>query len=654
MSLRTRHWLPILASLMLVVVMACTATPQATPTGTTGTPTDPPATGTPTTGPTGSPDESPTGSPDESPTGSPDESPTSSPDQSPSTGGTLIAGEWQTPDTLHPFYSNTFTTSKAVSPIFNGFITINNEGEWIPDLATEVPTVEVLDPEGTGACAVPRPDDAEGPCFTITVSIPAGLTWSDGDDLTVQDFVDTYNWALESAKAGAGCSGCGAFVVLLPETDLEAPLEEQYAQENQYVQGFDVSEDGLTLTVNFQRKYAGWLAWIATVILPMHYVNETFTIEEGPESFPFGPGAENWPASGPFKIAAVATDGIDYVRNDASHTPPMLDAFRYRYFGSKDGMIAAWLNGEVDFIDNMTQADYPALQGVDPSVGTAELHSAWQYEHLDLQTAHSEVGLDNPAVRNAIHQLIDKEDLWNVLFPGYPYEEACTNAPPGTWWRAEDVTCPGYDPEAADAALAEAGWTLNEAGQRVNADGTQMRLRMCTTSGNPTRLTTLGKVNQYLLAAGIASDIQTADAASVYFADWAATTPETQCSIYRGTYDIALFTYILGGDPGALYYSLYHSSQIPSDNNPNGGNDTRCNDPEFDAALEAFTNEVEQDVLLAAARDIQQQYVDLACEIALYYRAEPSGVGVNVGGFLQNPSTAGPFWNIHEWFHKNP
>jgi peptide/nickel transport system substrate-binding protein len=416
---------------MLVLVVACTGTPGPTSTGTAGTPTGTPSTGTPGTSPTDVPSTSApttTGSPDTSPGTSPDASPTTSPDTSPGTspgtgqpGGTLIAGEWQTPANLHPFYSNTFTTSKAVSPIFNGFISVNNEGEYIPDLAAEMPTLEVLDPEGDDACAVPRPEGNEDPCFTITVTMQPDLQWSDGEPLTVQDFVDTYNWALESAVAGTGCSGCGAFILLLPETDLTLPLEEQYAQANQYVQGFDVSDDELTLTVNFQRKYAGWQGWIGTVLLPGHHL-ETIPIAEGPESFPFGPGAETWPASGPFKIAAVAPDGIDYVPNETSHTPPLLEAFRYRYFGSKDGMIAAWLNGEVDYIDNMTAADFPALQAVDPSVGTAELHSAWQYEHLDLNGASADVGLDDPSVRNAVHQAIDKEDLWNVLFPGYPFE----------------------------------------------------------------------------------------------------------------------------------------------------------------------------------------------------------------------------------------
>ena len=42
--------------------------------------------------------------------------------------------------------------------------------------------VEVLDPEGTGTCAVPQA--AEGPCFTVTVNMLPDLVWSDGEPFT--------------------------------------------------------------------------------------------------------------------------------------------------------------------------------------------------------------------------------------------------------------------------------------------------------------------------------------------------------------------------------------------------------------------------------------------------------------------------------------
>ncbi|HUG48229.1 MAG TPA: ABC transporter substrate-binding protein [Candidatus Limnocylindria bacterium] len=614
----------------MFVAAACTSPAPATPPpGTQPPATQPPAATDPSD--PGATDAPATDAPATDAPASPDPAPT---DGEPAPGGRIILGEWQTPVTLQPFFANIFVTAKAVGPVLTGLISVNNEGEWYPYLASEIPTVTETD---------------EG--FTIDITLKPGLMWSDGTPLTLNDFAFTYDWAVQTAVGGTGCLGCGAFAILLPETDLSLPLEEQYALENQYVQSIEVSDDGLSATVTWQRKYAGWLAWLATTILPQHYF-ESVTPDQAAESMPVSDAVAAIPASGPFVFTSASSQGIDYAPNPnfTAFDGPNLDTLGYRFFGTKDGMITAFLTGDVDFIDNMTQADYNAIVGVSPDIGTAELHSAWQYEHLDINTSRSEVGLDDPNVRRAIHHAINKEDLWNVLFPGSPFEEACTNAPPGTWWRAADVTCPQYDTAEAARLLDEAGWTLNEGGQRVNEAGTVMRLRMCTTSGNPTRLTTLGKVNEYLLAVGIPTDIQTADAGSEYFAGWADTTPQTACSIYRGNFDLALFTYILGGDPGGLYFALYHSSQIPSDQNPNGSNDTRMNHPDMDAALESFTEEVDLDVLLESSKQIQQLYADLAPEIALYYRAEPVGIGRRLGGFLQNPGTAGPMWNVHEWY----
>lgn len=579
--------------------------------------------------------------------------------------GTIVVGEWQTPVTLQPHFSNIFVTAKALSPSLLGMVSVDNNGQWFPVLAAELPSLE------NGGVVV----DEDNVGFTLTLSMKPGLTWSDGQPLTMRDFKFTYDWLVANSIAGTGCIGCGTYVPLLPETPLvqedgetPTPLDQQYALENQYVQSIDVSEDGLTATIKWQRKYAGWLGWTAMPILAEHYFKD-IPIEDSPTSMPVGPGIENIPWNGPFVITSASTEGIDYAPNPEYRVtdPPKLEGLRYRFFGTKDGMISAFLAGEVDLIDNMTQADYDAIAAVDPSIGTAEVHPAWQYEHLDFNTSRTEIGLDNVDVRRGIYQAIDREDLWNTLFPGTPYAAACTNAPPGTWWRTEDVTCPDYDTAAADALLDAAGWpNLNQEsinsprGRDADGDGAAdlnedgglaqpMRLQMCTSSGNPTRLTTLGKVNGYLLAVGIPTDIQTADAGSQYFAGWADTTPETPCSIYRGNYDLALFTWILGGDPGGFFYSVFHGSQIPSDANPNGGNTTRLAVPEMDDALVAFQGEVDQNVLLEAGATIQRLGVELAPEIVLYYRAEPTGVGAHLDGFLQNPSSAGPLWNVETW-----
>ena len=345
----------------------------------------------------------------------------------------------------------------------------------------------------------------------------------------------------------------------------------------------DVSSDGLSMTVVWKKNYAGWLGWLANPILPQHYfaslpIDQTLT-----QSMPVGPGIEKVPWSGPFVITDASSDGIDYARNTnykGRDHQAYLDTLRFKFYGSKDGEIAAFLNGEVDLAFDLLQPDYPAIQGVDPSIGTAELDPAWQYEHFDLNNADSANGLDDVNVRKAIAMAVDKQDLINVLFPGQTLTPACSPAPPGTWWRIE-TTCPAFDVAASGAALDAAGWTLDENGIRAKGGDTskEMRMQLCTTSGNPTRLTELSKLSSYLSAVGIPSDISTADASSVVFAGWADTTPTTQCSIYRGTYSIADFAYVLGGDLYSNYYYTYASSQIPSDKNPNGSNDTRIQRP---------------------------------------------------------------------------
>ncbi len=553
-------------------------------------------------------------------------------DAEPTAGGTIVMGEWQAAAQLHPLFTNAFADTEASTPAWRGLYTISNDGDWVADLAgAEVPSIE-------NGNLIP---DEDGDGFQVKVSIKPGLKWSDGEALDLNDAAYMFTLANEIAGAGVGCTVCVLYDPLIDGT-LEG--DALLAEDNRLVESWDVAEDGLTATVTFKHNFAGWLGTVAAVFLPEHYFAAK-TPQEHTTAMAVGTDTlTQVPASGPFVITAASADGIDYVRNEnwAATDAPLLDELRFRFYGSKDGMITAFLNGEIDLALDMTQADYPAISGVDPSIGRADLDSVWQYEHLDLNVTRP--GLDDVNVRKAVAMAIDKTDLISVLFPGMELEPACSQAPPGTWWRAE-VECPPFDVDGANAILDEAGWLVSETGLRTK-DGVGLRFQMCTSSGNPTRLTTVGKVNQYLGAIGIPSDISTADAASVFFASWAETTPDTQCSIYRGTYDVALFTYVIGGDLYSNYFFTYHTSQIP----PAGNNTSRVSDPALDASLEALGREIDQAAQLDAAKTMQEALAAAAVEIPLYYRAETTGVGNHLGGYERyNPSSAGPTWDVEKW-----
>jgi ABC-type transport system substrate-binding protein len=381
------------------------------------------------------------------------------PEGTPIPGGTLVMAEWQPVSNLNPFFTTAFSTFEALGPVLHGLYTIDNDGHWTADLGTEVPSSDngdlAIPADAPKDCTQPtlaangKPNKAgkpTGTCFTVTLKLKPGLKWSDGTPLTLNDFKATYDWAATVGQAGVGCSGCATTGPLLnpslcvtdactadPANATADDLAAQYKVTNRYIKDITVSDDGMSATVTFQKNFAGWLGWAAGAFLQGTWL-QGITPDKAATSMPVGAGIETVPYNGPFKIVAASTDGIDYDRNDnwKASAPANLDHLRFKYYGDKDGMITAFLNGEVDLAFDMTQADFPAIQGVDPSIGKAELDPAWQYEHLDLQTAHKNVGLDDVNVRTAIAMSINKQDMLDVLFPGQGVTPACSVAPPGT------------------------------------------------------------------------------------------------------------------------------------------------------------------------------------------------------------------------------
>jgi peptide/nickel transport system substrate-binding protein len=551
------------------------------------------------------------------------------PTQNAQTGGTLVMGEWQPPDNLNPFYSTAFTTVEAIDPALRGFLNITQDGKYIADLADHVPTQDSGD-------VVIAPD---GKTFTVKVTLRSGLQWSDGKPLTMNDFKATWTWATD--KAQTGCTSCP---VGWPEID-----------------NIDVSSDGLTATLHFKEPYAGWLGFLTGGFFQKDWL-ASFPVADSSKQMPNSSAISKVPFSGPFMITNASKTEIDYSPNPNWHGgvdlavggsahAPYLDGLKFQFFDTKDGMIAAFKSGSIDLAFDLTQADYPAIQGVDPSVGTAELQPAWQYEHLDLNNDPTHArgnGLWDPAVRKGIAEAINKPDLIAAAFPGQNLTPACSPSPPGQWFH-KDETCPAFSVDQAKTDLTAAGYDLTNSTYK----GKAVDLELVTTSGNPTRLTELQKVQGYLQAVGIKSHIVTADAGSVVFAGWNDTTPTTDGSLYRGTYDLGDFAYIIGSDPYNNYHFTYSSSQWPEKGDHSGANDTRFSDPNMDTALANLKNDVDLNKQLADAQTVQDAYNAGIPEIPLYYRAETTGIGAHVGGWpTYNVSSAGPTWEVEDWFSK--
>ncbi len=616
MGLRTRRALALAASAMFVAA-ACGGTATSTPTGTATTPTSTPNVTASGPGPSPSPSQSAL----EAALFNTNYAPKTPSSTSPT--GTLLMGELGPIKGLNTWFSTAALTAEGMQPVARGLIAITSDGKYIPDLAATVPT-----PLNGGVTI-------NGSTFDVKVTLKPGLKWSDGTPLTMDDYVGNWKFATET-----GQSGCSACATGWPD-----------------IGSIDESTDKLTATIHFKDLYAGWLGFLTGSISPVAYLNSV-PVAQAKTLYALTSDWTKVPFNGPFVISSATGAEIDYAPNpnwaggvSTAHAP-YLAGLKFIFYTDQDGEIADFLAGKLDLAFDFTQASYPALAKVDPSIGKATLDPAWQYEHYDINNDPNKTrgnGLWDPNVRKAIAMSVNKADLINVLFPGQTVQQACSPAPPSLWYSKAE-TCPAFDPAGAKALLATAGFTAGSDGF-LQLNGKAVKLELCTNVGNSTRLTELQKLQGYLKDVGLNSYIKTVDRDSVYFAGWGDTTPTTDCSIYRANYDLAVFAYIITGSPYNDYFYGYSTDQWPEKGDHSGANTTRFSDPTMDSSMTTLKTAVDLQQQFDAVAAVQDSYVKGVPEIPIYYRYEATGVSKHAGNWVgYSPAAFGPEWNVEDWY----
>ncbi len=547
-------------------------------------------------------------------------------------GGRIVVADWQSANQLNPYFSNAFTDFEVLAATMRTLLTVTDDGHYRPDLS---------DGPITFRDSVKEDADGKGG-FTVHVKILPNLKWSDGQPFTLNDMKFTWQWVLDKAQTGITTLGW------------------------EQVDRIDVAADGLSGDIHFPEPYAGWLGLVgSSAILPEHYIRTIPVKDAAARTYPVSEDLGKAVTIGPFKYVTATADTVQLTRNEnwtlsgACDGRPCLDGLTFKFFpDNKEGMIAAFLNGEVDLALGLAQTDYDAIKGVDPSIGTAILEPGWLYEHFDMNQAGLGQGKGHPAlqditVRKAIAQAIDKKALWEAVFPGSPYpaDDPCTNATPTNYWQLPDAVCPPFDLAAANAALDAVGYRRGADGIRVDPKSRLPLVFQNCTLSNAFRQVAADFLAKSLQQIGIKLENDFVDGSSVMFAGWADVSADTKCNLAHGNYDVAEFAYVLGFDLYGDYYYSYHSEQIPTEaNKGNGYNVVRIKSPEMDAAIDVLAKAVRPTDQVEAAYKIQQVYIDQVPEIALYYRNEARGVNAKLQNFKKNPSTASDVWNAQDWW----
>jgi peptide/nickel transport system substrate-binding protein len=536
-------------------------------------------------------------------------------------GGTLLVGDYQDITDLN--YGGTVMDANVNAMLFDGLVKVSEEPKYIPWLATEIPSVK------NGGIVLPG---TNGDAMTVTWKLRAGRMWSDGKPLTCDDVSYWYDWVKLPGNF-TDPIGSGANAV----SKVDCP-------------------DATTIVLHYKEIYSG--AASGPGILPKHYYSQFKIGSNDPANdMLLGAGFRdadlpNIPTSGPFKVAS-RTPGVEtvVVRNDKwtnpyTGKPANLDSIKYVVCGQTETCIAKYRAGELDIVTDLSGADYAPTKDLGKEQHTQKTFS---YEFLRMNMSADDCSIDpavvaarvgkgcpasDPAIRKAIAQATDKQGLWSrVLGEAGVVAESSV---PDIAWYYKAGTPTKFDLAAAKKTLADGGWVDSNGDGFVEKGGVTAVLELCTTRK------TVRKAQTAFIAADLAKIGIRLDyrPGGTIFATWGESEETTSCNLARGTYDIAMHAFSTGIDPTALY-APYSSKTFE----PNGTNDAKVSLPEMDKALEALKGTIDLAEQAKQAGVVQDLLNSQYIEIPLYYWMGIELVSAKVGGFLQNPTQAGPLWN---------
>jgi peptide/nickel transport system substrate-binding protein len=334
-----------------------------------------------------------------------------------------------------------------------------------------------------------------------------------------------------------------------------------------------------------------------------------------------------------------------YYRSTTFHGP-FAARLIYRAYASTTQLLQAALEGQVNVAEGYTESDLTtmraAIAGRDNEQTTTLLAAPTAaYEHLDFNLA--EPFLQDARVRRAIQMAINVCGmLTNILHAANCARRVSQVEPPPSLVYDPAIQASRYDPAAARTLLAQVGWRPNAQGMMKN-NGHVFTIKLVTTADNPIRAALAQYIQRDLRAIGIQVNIVTYSLGT-FFGIYT-----KNGVLATGNYDMALFTYANGPDPDDEY-DVFDSSQIPSADNPYGGNYGRVNDPIIDHALANGRDTISFAARVAAYHQFLERLAAQAYSIPLYTELNIMTVSAQVHNVIPNPNTSDNTWNIADWW----
>ncbi|NPE57205.1 ABC transporter substrate-binding protein [Dickeya dadantii] len=443
-----------------------------------------------------------------------------------SAGGNLIIGITSgDPLVMNPLYASDRTTLTIMQALYSPLYSYN-EGkvEW-----------------GLAESLTPSADNR-----SYTLKLKPGLKWQDGQAITADDVVFTFNKLLDENQ--------------------HSFFRSMFVYNNQPVAVSKVDD----LTVKFtlpqvSAAFAGSLVQIYPI--PQHvFANEADLSKSAKNDAPVG--------SGPFKFGEYRS-GQYYALSrfdEYWNGKPKLEAVTYRFARDANAARLAMQNGEI----NLKLID---PQDVRPLKATGRFDFIIYPEgRLAYMVFNQNVdSMKNKALRQAIAYAINKDELVQTAFTSLDYAKPANSIlTPDTLYQTGDVEAYPYNLDKAKALFRESGQPQG------------LKLRLAYINANKTQESMGLYIQQQLKGIGINVELLPLDANAM---------SQKGRDKNNTAYELSLGGYIMGAEPDG-YKSLFMSNE--------DYNYAHYKNPAFDALWDKGAVETDAGRRAAIYKDIQQ------------------------------------------------
>jgi len=495
------------------------------------------------------------------------------PAYAPAYSGELILS-MRPPKTLNPILNTDATVDRTLHLLFEPLFNIDENFRLWPNIA------ETFEPQADGVSAV--------------ITLRRDVFWSDGTQLTSDDFVFTVN-ELKAAPEGAVYkSNVNNIISYEPYGDFAA-------------------------IITFSGSLTGVMYQFTFPLIPAHYYRNNREPDSYRNMNPVGNGAYRFVSyknGGDMLLSASSYGQAPYIQGVKVIITPDAETDAYAF------------NQHIVDILATNYADWNKYRTGKTEANICEYNTT-MYEFLGFN--FDNYYLQNKALRQAIAMSCDKSDIATGAYLG---AAVASDVPvhPSSWLLDAEVTVYPYSLALAEATLLENGFLLDSGklyARNESGETERLSFSLLVNEENACRVAAAESIKKNLAGLGIEIMIETAN-----FDDYRECLRAHNFDMFIGGFNLPVF-------PDVSF--AFHSSQIFS-----GSNYFSYNDPILDALL-MDVYAADNTTLTTAVSAVQKRIGDETPVVSLCYRKSILLTSTRVQGDIK-PAVNNVFANVRKWF----